>query len=139
MGGSEARYAAGVLLAVTVAVGCSGTPTVAPGIALGTRLEARFQEAEGGARVFDHWYDRQLGVRCAFFLATDGRHRCLPSSENVEGSIFSDPSCGSPAALAGACGTPSSYVLTAGGPAPTCPDTITSAVYALGAARAGTT
>jgi hypothetical protein len=64
----------------------------------GTRLRARYDDGGGGARSFIEFVDSQLGVRCAFTSADDGRMRCLPL--DAAPIIYTDSSCTRPVAPA---------------------------------------
>src|SRR5579859_4518251 len=44
----------------------------------GSRLRARIRDGGDGARLFEGWWDRQLGMPCAFHEASDHKIRCLP-------------------------------------------------------------
>jgi hypothetical protein len=62
------------------------------GLASGTRLKARFDVGDDGARAFLGWRDSALDVVCDVAVASDGERRCLPLSSG--GSVlYSDSAC----------------------------------------------
>jgi len=56
----------------------SGGPEVQTSFASGARLRARVLDADGGATVFETWFDSELEQACSFLPAEDGFLRCLP-------------------------------------------------------------
>lgn len=66
----------------------------------GSRLKARRNIADDGAREFVGWYDSQLQVNCAFAMASDGSTRCLPEAVlGGQGTAFyKDSACTQPVA-----------------------------------------
>jgi len=82
-----------------------GGDALGPRFESGSRLQARSIGPSGGAdRVFAYFEDSDLGVPCAFRLATDGILRCLPLADRlVETIAYVDAGCTEPA-QAYACG-----------------------------------
>lgn len=64
--------------------------------ASGSRIKARWQVAEDGARQFVGFFDSELQEPCGFSVASDGVTRCLPLSPGAT-RLFTDASCSSPA------------------------------------------
>src|SRR5205085_1655034 len=88
------RLALAIALVVVAVAGACGDDASPPtyGITAGRRLEPRFWDAGGGARLFRMWFDRELGAECHFELAADGRFRCLPDVY-YQRKEFADASC----------------------------------------------
>jgi len=60
----------------------------------GTRLKARVLETGDGAQQFLGWFDSELGVKCEFATAPDGKTRCLPRRHvRPEGLFYLDQDC----------------------------------------------
>ena len=72
------------------------------------RVKPVYGTTEDGGCWFDGWYDSELDARCSFDQAADGRHYCLPDSDEYLTVLetFSDASCTQPMAIAvyNACG-----------------------------------
>lgn len=88
----------------------------------GTRLRAVRWVTSDGVALFDHWFDRQLGMACRFYMAADGTYRCFPTDATV--GTFADASCTVPAVF-----TPEGCA-----PPPYATDGARSSLYAVGAA-----
>lgn len=59
-------------------------PAGAPAASMsGTRLQARYFNADDGAREFIGWYDTQLMAECSFKRSGDGEIRCLPKAKAI--------------------------------------------------------
>jgi hypothetical protein len=93
----------------------SGPMTVACGHdrTSGTRLKARYSQADGGDRITQgfglasvapRWYDEAMGGECSFQNAEDGVMRCLPRV--LGGDSFADPACSEPLIMADSCSPP---------------------------------
>jgi hypothetical protein len=88
--------------------------------ASGSRLAALWVEGSNPAvaagRVFDGFFDRQLGVRCRFARMADGSHRCLPTRSTAGAVRFLDPACSRPAQVqpANACEPPAYLAVRTG-------------------------
>jgi hypothetical protein len=60
----------------------------------GTRLRARYYVATDGARQFAGWQDTQRNEACNFFyLAGDGKRRCMPTGTATLSGRFVDSAC----------------------------------------------
>lgn len=57
----------------------------------GTRLRAVL-DVVAESRTFAAWQDLQLGVRCRYVLAADGKLRCLPDAPEVS-AMYDDATC----------------------------------------------
>lgn len=91
----------GCSLAVALLAGCTqGTPAPATHRS-GTRLRARVQILDDGARRLVGWHDRELGIDCSFGRDAAGVLRCLPVAARVP--AFADPACTVPAHLPVSC------------------------------------
>lgn len=98
----------------------------------GSRLRARYLTSADGAKVFQGWSDKNLGVSCHFAAGDDGQQHCLPDTQATLSSAFADENCMQPLVqVAASCTDTPSYVLQtkAGDCGPT------TQVYAVGAAQ----
>jgi hypothetical protein len=74
-------------------------PKSYPTFTAGSRLRAIYLAPADGPRQFAGLYDGKRGMKCDFFLATDGRLRCLPTTGDVgqlRGDVYSDQGCSTP-------------------------------------------
>jgi hypothetical protein len=127
-----------LVIVVGSVVGCgdnASPPTY--GVSGGSRLEPRFWDAGGGARLFRSWFDRELGVECRFDLAADGRFRCLPSTRGVS-LAFANASCTRLVAIAPMCAPPPTLAIGLRQMTPSCGRSATWPVYTVGAERTST-
>jgi hypothetical protein len=66
----------------------------------GTRLKAKYYVGTDGSKTFAGMHDGQLGVDCAFTLASDGTTRCLPGygtgAALANEPYFADSGCTQP-------------------------------------------
>lgn len=63
----------------------------------GTRIVNLYRTTADGLKTPAGFYDTQLGLKCNFLTAGDGKERCLPTW-NASVGLFSDPGCTSPVA-----------------------------------------
>ena len=77
------------------AAGGGGSTT--PDWVSGTRIRARLQTTQDGAKAFLGWYDNQLNINCFAERAADDSGRCLPMDASILPSssvnYFSDSGC----------------------------------------------
>ncbi len=69
----------------------------------GQRIVNLYRETAGGLKTHEGYFDKELGVNCAFQRQTDGKEYCVPAFEGYSQYTFSDESCTSPV-LNVACG-----------------------------------
>jgi hypothetical protein len=97
--------AAGIVGTATLC-GCEGRQPVAAARATdvvearsGSRLKARFYQAESGVQTFHEFFDSKLGIACWFRATGDQEYRCLPGDANVSTRDFADAACKAPVVL----------------------------------------
>lgn len=81
--------------ASNAATGGGGTSESALLFTSGTRLRARFLDGGGAARMFEGWFDTELGIDCTSTPVAGEPNRCLPPL--LEGRVFLDAACALPA------------------------------------------
>lgn len=93
----------GLVIGAALLPGCGDKPPAKEGAAAdpiearsGTRIKARFYQAEPGVQTFREFFDSKLGVACTFVLAADQQLRCLPLQFRTSSSEFADPACSTP-------------------------------------------
>lgn len=65
----------------------------------GTRIVNLYRTTTDGLKTAEGYFDKELGVRCSFAVAEDGKERCLPPYQAaVSTTYFSDSGCTVPLA-----------------------------------------
>ncbi|MBA3465398.1 MAG: hypothetical protein H0T46_36035 [Deltaproteobacteria bacterium] len=125
---------------VSAALAACGDNLPAPetyGVSSGTRLEARFWDAGGGARIFRAWFDRELRVECTFDLATDGRFRCMPTPAN-QSLVYGDAACTGSLVTVPVCRPAPAFAFGPARATPGCGRSLSRPIHEVGGVHAAT-
>jgi hypothetical protein len=99
----------------------------------GTRLHAKVGTTVDGASWVAGWYDTQLGIDCAFQVASDGLTRCMPATIVSGPLVYADDLCTQPI-IAGTCqGVPVASYVAVFQPASSCGEPAGYVGYQVGA------
>ncbi|WP_437802472.1 hypothetical protein [Sorangium sp. So ce693] len=105
----------------------------------GSRLKARYRTTADGAKAYDpfRWFDSERRETCFFYIAGDGRERCLPGIGDgaaiYQPNIFADAGCTQAVALSTIKGCTAKYAYQTFQATTTCESSAGFRLFSVGA------